>query len=156
MCIWFIHILLCVDDVWYPYPPGFLHWHWGNHMIAPVPVKEPWRLWVIHHVNLLRELNMTTVEQSTTKLGAYSMGCIAVQWMPRSWLLKVAVCKYCSHSEQIANFQYNTIYASWHSTHCGWKIGTKLFWSISHTHTVPPKNICTCFVVPYFVVVVFL
>ena len=23
----------------YPYPSGLLHWHWGNHMIAPVPVK---------------------------------------------------------------------------------------------------------------------
>ena len=22
-----------------PYPSGLLHWHWGNHMIAPVPVK---------------------------------------------------------------------------------------------------------------------
>ena len=23
----------------YPYPSGLLHWHWGNHKIAPVPVK---------------------------------------------------------------------------------------------------------------------
>ena len=23
---------------------GLLHWHWG--MIAPVPVKQPWRIWV--------------------------------------------------------------------------------------------------------------
>ena len=23
----------------YPYPSGLLHWHWGNHMIAPVSVK---------------------------------------------------------------------------------------------------------------------
>ena len=23
----------------YPYASGWLHWHWGNHMIAPVPVK---------------------------------------------------------------------------------------------------------------------
>ena len=23
------------------------HWHWGNPpMIAPVPVKQPWRIWV--------------------------------------------------------------------------------------------------------------
>ena len=28
------------------YPSGLLHWHWGNHMIALVPVKKPWRLWV--------------------------------------------------------------------------------------------------------------
>ena len=25
-----------------PYHSGLLHWHWGNHMIAPVPVKQPW------------------------------------------------------------------------------------------------------------------
>ena len=30
----------------YLYPSGLLHWHWGNHMIAPVPVKQPWRIWV--------------------------------------------------------------------------------------------------------------
>ena len=29
----------------YPYPSGLLHWHWGNHMIPPVPVKQPWRIW---------------------------------------------------------------------------------------------------------------
>ena len=34
--IWFI----------YAYPSGLLHWHWGNHMIAPVPVKYSWRVWV--------------------------------------------------------------------------------------------------------------
>ena len=24
-----------------PFSSGLLHWHWGNHMIAPVPVKQP-------------------------------------------------------------------------------------------------------------------
>ena len=28
------------------YPSGLPHWHWGNRMIAPVPVKQPWRIWV--------------------------------------------------------------------------------------------------------------
>ena len=28
------------------YSSGLLHWHWGNRMIAPVPVKQPWRIWV--------------------------------------------------------------------------------------------------------------
>ena len=35
----------------YPYPSGFLHWHWGNHVIAPVPVKQPWRIWVKSTLN---------------------------------------------------------------------------------------------------------
>ena len=30
----------------YRYPPGSLHWHRGNHTIAPVPVKQPWKIWV--------------------------------------------------------------------------------------------------------------
>ena len=29
-----------------PYSSALLHWHWSNHMIAPVPVKQPWRIWV--------------------------------------------------------------------------------------------------------------
>ena len=23
-----------------------VHWHWDNHMIATVPVKQPWKIWV--------------------------------------------------------------------------------------------------------------
>ena len=37
-------VLLCVTD--FPYSLGLLDWHWGNHMIAPVPVKQPWGIWV--------------------------------------------------------------------------------------------------------------
>ena len=25
----------------YPYPPGSVHRHWNNHMIAPMPVNHP-------------------------------------------------------------------------------------------------------------------
>ena len=28
------------------YPSWLLHKHWDCHMIAPVPVKQPWRIWV--------------------------------------------------------------------------------------------------------------
>ena len=30
----------------YPYHSGLLYWHWGNLMIAPVPVKLSWMIWV--------------------------------------------------------------------------------------------------------------
>ena len=30
----------------YLYSSELLHWHWGNHMIAPVPVKWSWRICV--------------------------------------------------------------------------------------------------------------
>ena len=29
----------------YPYPSGLLHWHCGNHKIAPTTVKQPQRIW---------------------------------------------------------------------------------------------------------------
>ena len=36
----FCNVLLCFGpDRLYPYPSGLLHWHWDNHMIAPMPVK---------------------------------------------------------------------------------------------------------------------
>ena len=49
--LWFVLCFLPLPVLWgsawfYPYPPGLLHRLWGNHMIAPVPVKQPWRIWV--------------------------------------------------------------------------------------------------------------
>ena len=35
---------LMLDDL--SISSGLLHWHWGNHLIAPLPVKWPWRIWV--------------------------------------------------------------------------------------------------------------
>ena len=49
ICTQFCCVLFCCGYIhWYsyPYPSGLLYWHWGNHMIAPVPVKQPWRIWV--------------------------------------------------------------------------------------------------------------
>ena len=53
----------------YPYFSGLLHWHWGNHLIAPVPVKQPWRVWVnvIHFSTKIEKYNHN-------KLCAYFMG----------------------------------------------------------------------------------
>ena len=40
-------VLLSFSNCWlYPYPSGLLHWYWGNHVIAPAPVIQPWRIWV--------------------------------------------------------------------------------------------------------------
>ena len=41
----FCILLWFVISQFYPYPSGLFHRHWGNHMIAPVPVKQPWRIW---------------------------------------------------------------------------------------------------------------
>ena len=29
-----------------PISSGLCHWQWGNHTIAPVPMKQPWRIWI--------------------------------------------------------------------------------------------------------------
>ena len=60
----------------YPYSSGLLHWHWGNHMIAPVPVKQPWRMWVNKSHELLRTDYINKTKQSITKPCTYFMGCI--------------------------------------------------------------------------------
>ena len=41
-CIYPYGFMWCI----YPYHLGLLHRHWGNRMIAPVPVKQSWRIWV--------------------------------------------------------------------------------------------------------------
>ena len=66
-------MLWLVTGRFYPYPSGLLHWNWGNRAIAPVPVKTPWRLWVIKHVNPTISNNLTTTQQNPTKPNAYFM-----------------------------------------------------------------------------------
>ena len=44
----------------YPCPSRLLHWHWGKHMIAPVPVKQPLRIWV--------KLTVRKNQQSTNRV----------------------------------------------------------------------------------------
>ena len=46
-CLW-DWIIIFSRFMWFVYPHSWwlLHWHWGNHMIAPVPVKQPWKKWV--------------------------------------------------------------------------------------------------------------
>ena len=34
------------------YPSGWLHWHWVNHMMVPLPVKPPWSIWI--HKSMFR------------------------------------------------------------------------------------------------------
>ena len=68
----FCHILLCfMNCLFDPYPSGLLPWNWGNHMIAPVPVKQPWRIWVNGPHQIHSEL---IPKQNTTKQCAYFMG----------------------------------------------------------------------------------
>ena len=57
-----------------PYLLGLLYWHCGKYMITQVPVKQPWRILIIHNRNPLQVDNKTPTTQSTTKLRRYFMG----------------------------------------------------------------------------------
>ena len=71
---------------------GLLHWHWGNHMIAPVPVKQPWKMsFNLSHVSSKKSSKnnaITTTKRSTTKPGAFFMGYTLDQgtiWIWTNW-----------------------------------------------------------------------
>ena len=58
----------------FPYPSGLLHWHCGNLMIAPVPAKQPWWIWINTSCEFIMNDCITTTKQSTTKPCAYFLG----------------------------------------------------------------------------------
>ena len=58
----------------FPYPSGLLHWHCGNQMIAPVPAKQPWWIWINTSCEFIMNDYITTTKQSTTKPCAYFLG----------------------------------------------------------------------------------
>ena len=45
-----LYFVVALDVLIYPYPSGLLHWHWGNCIIAPVPVIQLWRLFAHQHI----------------------------------------------------------------------------------------------------------
>ena len=73
-----VFALLCFVVVihWliFPYPSGLLHWHCGNLTIAPVPVKQPWWIWINTSFEFIMNDCITTTKQSTTKPCAYFLG----------------------------------------------------------------------------------
>ena len=76
----FSWILWFVD----PNPSGLHHWHWGNLVIAPVPVKPSWRIWVKFVCNCEYQANTGTME---TMKYAHSFGCTLFCIIVVSWFL---------------------------------------------------------------------
>ena len=81
-----VFALLCFVVVihWliFPYPSGLLHWHCGNLTIAPVPVKQPWWIWINTSCEFIMNDYITTTKQSTTKPCAYFLGYTVSNAMP--------------------------------------------------------------------------
>ena len=59
---------------------GLSRWHWSNHMIAPVPVKQPWRLWgnIPNESTTITYVNIT--KQTTPKLCTYFNSLAPGRW----------------------------------------------------------------------------
>ena len=69
-------ILLWLGNGWfYPYPPGLLTCI-GAVILPPVPVMQPWGIWVNSSHQSSKNDDTTTTKQNTTKLSTYFMGCI--------------------------------------------------------------------------------
>ena len=54
---------------------GLLHWHWGNHTIAPVWVKRSWRTWVNKSQESTEANIVTNTKYNTTKSYAFLTHC---------------------------------------------------------------------------------
>ena len=44
LCVIWFSLSPCTKINPISFTSGLLHWYWGNHMIAPVPVKQPWKI----------------------------------------------------------------------------------------------------------------
>ena len=90
-----VFALLCFVVVihWliFPYPSGLLHWHCGNLTIAPVPVKQPWRIWINTSCEFILNDSITTTKQSTTKLCAYFLGYTVCTVLIRSTKITILI-----------------------------------------------------------------
>ena len=77
----------------FPYPSGLLHWHCGNLTIAPVPAKQPWRIWINTSCAFIMIDWITTTKQSTTKPCAYFLGyTVYIRQWTKPWLVDVMAC----------------------------------------------------------------
>ena len=74
-------MLYCDINIYYPCASGLLHWHWGNHMIAPVPVKWPWRICLnkLHKSPIADNQNKT--KHNKTMSIYYGTWCIFMGWI---------------------------------------------------------------------------
>ena len=69
------YVLLWFGTTWFnPYSPGLFHWHWGNHMIAPVPVMWPWRIWEKYIKLTHKVLILSPLQNKAQQNHVYSMG----------------------------------------------------------------------------------
>ena len=90
----------------YSYHSGLLQWHRGNHMIAPVPVKQPWRIWIKWSV----PIHNKTQQISQHREHAWLLRCTLMIIL--HWFLKIPATLFCCsvgwlHKLMIMRFRSN-------------------------------------------------
>ena len=128
-----VFALLCFVVVihWlvFPYPSGLLHWHCGNLMIAPVPAKQPWWIWIKTSCEFIMNDCITTAKQSTAKPCAYFLGYTVCHVM----LGRVRTATKCI--SKVVHLHHSLTYS-----YC-FKIQTvmKVLWNAHHAHACHNK-----------------
>ena len=99
--LFILFIFFVEDQYWFDFT-HMLHWYWGNHVIAPVPVKQPWRIWVNWslesaplskkcwynlHINSLRLSDAYVHQWTTQSLGQIIDWCQAIIWTNSAYYL---------------------------------------------------------------------
>ena len=100
--IYIVHALLYSGNVlFYPYPSGLFPWHWGNHMIALVPVKQTQMIWLNHsHESLGSLWYIASTKQSITKPCLCCMGYTVCVWV------RCAPCIFMCHIHALPSHVY--------------------------------------------------
>ena len=92
--VWLCFVLLWMSWVYIvfirrtlPYLSGLFHRHWGNRMIAPVPVEQPWRIW-IKSTGILPQ-------QDHDKARTLHVHILGIYWVHNSWAHIYIVYGFC-------------------------------------------------------------
>ena len=111
------------DSPFYPYPSGLLHWHWGNLMIAPVPVKQPWKIWVNRSHESIRS---SWYNHNKTKHSKTQQNYVYILWdVFQLHHLKLPV---RSHAQHFVSYSFHCYVCIFNFTRCIWRAMLWLNW----------------------------
>ena len=82
---WFVLVLVNFTS------RGSLHGHWGNRMIAPVPVKKPWQIWIYKCISIRYKLTIGPQPINRTQL----CNCVFIKGTYRIRNIKIPCMNMC-------------------------------------------------------------
>ena len=83
--VFFCGLVLICDT--YTYPTGLIYRQWGHPTMTPLPVNQPWRIWVYISYGCARTDDITKTKQTKTTPCTYFNGiyCIALCAKPNMY-----------------------------------------------------------------------